>query len=143
MFVIVSKISFILWIALLFAEMKEQRGKSSALGRICQPPIFSPVAYLRRCLAAEFQPFRSPFSSTRSLGYNPAVHIPLFFLVERVRCLPQVQLTPLPKTLTLAFAAQLEKTLLRPMADIPEADLSRVDPKLVSSLLPFQRAGVK
>ncbi|OWK12689.1 SMARCAL1, partial [Cervus elaphus hippelaphus] len=61
---------------------------------------------------------------------------------ERVRCLPQVQLDPLPKTLTLAFAAQLQKTSLSPVADVPEADLSRVDSKLVSSLLPFQRAGV-
>lgn len=70
--------------------------------------------------------------------------MPLFsFLVEMARCLPQVQLSPLPKTLTLAFASQMEKTSLRPTADIPEADLSRVDPKLVSSLLPFQRAGVK
>ncbi|KAM5268881.1 SWI/SNF-related matrix-associated actin-dependent regulator of chromatin subfamily A-like protein 1 isoform 2-T6 [Hipposideros larvatus] len=63
-------------------------------------------------------------------------------LVERVRCLPQVQLSPLPKTLTLAFASQMEKTSLCPTADIPEADLSKVDPKLVSSLLPFQRTGV-
>ncbi|KAB0397678.1 hypothetical protein E2I00_013143 [Balaenoptera physalus] len=60
----------------------------------------------------------------------------------QVRCLPQVQLDPLPKTLTLAFAAQLQKTSLCPVADIPEADLSRVDSKLVSSLLPFQRVGV-
>ncbi|XP_010859463.1 PREDICTED: SWI/SNF-related matrix-associated actin-dependent regulator of chromatin subfamily A-like protein 1 [Bison bison bison] len=63
-------------------------------------------------------------------------------LMERVRGLPQVQLDPLPKTLTLAFTAQLQKTSLSPVADIPEADLSRVDSKLVSSLLPFQRAGV-
>nr|Q9TTA5.2 RecName: Full=SWI/SNF-related matrix-associated actin-dependent regulator of chromatin subfamily A-like protein 1; AltName: Full=HepA-related protein; AltName: Full=Sucrose nonfermenting protein 2-like 1 [Bos taurus] len=62
-------------------------------------------------------------------------------LMERVRGLPQVQLDPLPKTLTL-FRAQLQKTSLSPVADIPEADLSRVDSKLVSSLLPFQRAGV-
>ncbi|XP_006207338.2 SWI/SNF-related matrix-associated actin-dependent regulator of chromatin subfamily A-like protein 1 isoform X1 [Vicugna pacos] len=63
-------------------------------------------------------------------------------LIERARCLPQVQLDPLPKTLTLAFASQLEKTSLCPVADIPEADLSGVDSKLVSSLLPFQRTGV-
>ncbi|KAF6116239.1 SWI/SNF related, matrix associated, actin dependent regulator of chromatin, subfamily a like 1 [Phyllostomus discolor] len=63
-------------------------------------------------------------------------------LIERVRCLPQVQLSPLPKTLTLAFASQMEKTSLGLTADIPEADLSGVDPKLVSNLLPFQRAGV-
>lgn len=78
------------------------------------------------------------------LDINTPIHTPLFsFLVERVRCLPQVQLDPLPKTLTLAFAAQLQKTSLCPVADIPEADLSKVDSKLVSSLLPFQRAGVK
>ncbi|XP_057601468.1 SWI/SNF-related matrix-associated actin-dependent regulator of chromatin subfamily A-like protein 1 isoform X2 [Hippopotamus amphibius kiboko] len=63
-------------------------------------------------------------------------------LMQRVRSLPQVQLDPLPKTVTLAFATQLEKTALCPVADIPEADLSRVDSKLVSSLLPFQRTGV-
>ncbi|KAI6053833.1 SWI/SNF-related matrix-associated actin-dependent regulator of chromatin subfamily A-like protein 1 [Marmota monax] len=62
-------------------------------------------------------------------------------LITRVRCLPQVQLDPLPKTLTLAFASQLEKTSLQP-AEVPEADLSEVDAKLVSTLMPFQRAGV-
>ncbi|EPY89080.1 hypothetical protein CB1_000138048 [Camelus ferus] len=44
--------------------------------------------------------------------------------------------------LTLAFTSQLEKTSLCPVADIPEADLSGVDSKLVSSLLPFQGTGV-
>ncbi|XP_040123700.1 SWI/SNF-related matrix-associated actin-dependent regulator of chromatin subfamily A-like protein 1 isoform X4 [Ictidomys tridecemlineatus] len=62
-------------------------------------------------------------------------------LITRVRCLPQVQLDPLPKTLTLAFASQLEKTSLQPV-EVPEADLSEVDAKLVSTLMPFQRAGV-
>ncbi|XP_058388943.1 SWI/SNF-related matrix-associated actin-dependent regulator of chromatin subfamily A-like protein 1 [Diceros bicornis minor] len=63
-------------------------------------------------------------------------------LIERVRGLPHVQLDPLPKTLLLAFASQLEKTSLHLTADVPEADLSGVDPKLVSNLLPFQRTGV-
>ncbi|XP_005395742.1 PREDICTED: SWI/SNF-related matrix-associated actin-dependent regulator of chromatin subfamily A-like protein 1 [Chinchilla lanigera] len=63
-------------------------------------------------------------------------------LIMRARALPQVQLEPLPKTLTLAFASQLEKTSLQLTADIPEADLSGVDDKLVSNLMPFQRAGV-
>ncbi|XP_004641407.1 SWI/SNF-related matrix-associated actin-dependent regulator of chromatin subfamily A-like protein 1 [Octodon degus] len=63
-------------------------------------------------------------------------------LIMRARSLPQVQLEPLPKTLTLAFASQLEKTSLHLTADIPEADLSGVDDKLVSNLMPFQRAGV-
>uniref|UniRef100_A0A452QAB0 SWI/SNF-related matrix-associated actin-dependent regulator of chromatin subfamily A-like protein 1 n=1 Tax=Ursus americanus TaxID=9643 RepID=A0A452QAB0_URSAM len=63
-------------------------------------------------------------------------------LIQSVRCLPQVQLDPLPTTLTLAFASQLEKTSPCLTEPIPEADLSGVDPKLVSNLLPFQRAGV-
>uniref|UniRef100_A0A5F9CTR1 SWI/SNF-related matrix-associated actin-dependent regulator of chromatin subfamily A-like protein 1 n=1 Tax=Oryctolagus cuniculus TaxID=9986 RepID=A0A5F9CTR1_RABIT len=63
-------------------------------------------------------------------------------LIERVRCLPQVQLDPLPKTLVLAFASQVEKTSLHPTPDVPEADLSGVDSKLVSTLMPFQRAAV-
>ncbi|XP_027422897.1 SWI/SNF-related matrix-associated actin-dependent regulator of chromatin subfamily A-like protein 1 isoform X3 [Bos indicus x Bos taurus] len=88
------------------------------------------------------------FKSLPSRSYDPATKTWNFSmtdygpLMERVRGLPQVQLDPLPKTLTLAFAAQLQKTSLSPVADIPEADLSRVDSKLVSSLLPFQRAGV-
>lgn len=61
-------------------------------------------------------------------------------LIASVRCLPQVKLEPLPKTLVQAFASQLEKTTLT--ADVPEADLSEVDAKLVASLMPFQRAGV-
>lgn len=64
-------------------------------------------------------------------------------LIAKVRCLPQVQLDPLPTTLTLAFASQLKKTSLSLTPDVPEADLSEVDPKLVSNLMPFQRAGVK
>uniref|UniRef100_F7CK94 SWI/SNF-related matrix-associated actin-dependent regulator of chromatin subfamily A-like protein 1 n=1 Tax=Macaca mulatta TaxID=9544 RepID=F7CK94_MACMU len=63
-------------------------------------------------------------------------------LIAKVRCLPQVQLDPLPTTLTLAFASQLKKTSLSLAPDVPEADLSGVDPKLVSNLMPFQRAGV-
>ncbi|CAO2624922.1 SWI/SNF-related matrix-associated actin-dependent regulator of chromatin subfamily A-like protein 1 [Lemmus lemmus] len=63
-------------------------------------------------------------------------------LIAKSRDLQQVQLEPLPKTVTLAFAAQLEKTSLKAKADIPEADLSGVDAKLVSNLMPFQREGV-
>uniref|UniRef100_A0A452Q9N0 SWI/SNF-related matrix-associated actin-dependent regulator of chromatin subfamily A-like protein 1 n=1 Tax=Ursus americanus TaxID=9643 RepID=A0A452Q9N0_URSAM len=76
---------------------------------------------------------------SRSYGNHTALS---FFLVQSVRCLPQVQLDPLPTTLTLAFASQLEKTSPCLTEPIPEADLSGVDPKLVSNLLPFQRAGV-
>uniref|UniRef100_A0A8C0P4C2 SWI/SNF-related matrix-associated actin-dependent regulator of chromatin subfamily A-like protein 1 n=1 Tax=Canis lupus familiaris TaxID=9615 RepID=A0A8C0P4C2_CANLF len=88
------------------------------------------------------------FKSLPSRSYDPATKTWNFSmtdygaLIQRVRCLPQVQLDPLPKTLTLAFASQLEKTSPCLTQPIPEADLSGVDPKLVSSLLPFQRAGV-
>ncbi|XP_053453457.1 SWI/SNF-related matrix-associated actin-dependent regulator of chromatin subfamily A-like protein 1 isoform X2 [Nycticebus coucang] len=63
-------------------------------------------------------------------------------LIKSVRSLPQVQLDPLPTTLTLAFASQMQKTSPHPMADVPEADLSQVDDKLLSNLMPFQRTGV-
>lgn len=65
------------------------------------------------------------------------------FPVTKSRDLQQVKLEPLPKTVTLAFASQLEKTSLKAKADIPEADLSGVDAKLVSNLMPFQREGVR
>ncbi|XP_006867857.1 PREDICTED: SWI/SNF-related matrix-associated actin-dependent regulator of chromatin subfamily A-like protein 1 [Chrysochloris asiatica] len=63
-------------------------------------------------------------------------------LIEKARLLPQVRLDPLPKTIIQAFASQLEKTSRNLTADAPEADLSGVDSKLVSSLMPFQKAGV-
>uniref|UniRef100_H0WJS4 SWI/SNF-related matrix-associated actin-dependent regulator of chromatin subfamily A-like protein 1 n=1 Tax=Otolemur garnettii TaxID=30611 RepID=H0WJS4_OTOGA len=63
-------------------------------------------------------------------------------LIKSVRSLPQVQLDPLPMTLTLAFASQMQKTSPHPTADVPEADLSQVEDKLVSNLMPFQRTGV-
>ncbi|XP_043851021.1 SWI/SNF-related matrix-associated actin-dependent regulator of chromatin subfamily A-like protein 1 isoform X2 [Dromiciops gliroides] len=61
--------------------------------------------------------------------------------VEELRQLPGIQLEPLPKVVVQAFMAHLEKTSLRP-EEVPEVDLSEVDSKLVSSLMPFQRTGV-
>ncbi|KAL1770599.1 SWI SNF-related matrix-associated actin-dependent regulator of chromatin subfamily A 1 [Sigmodon hispidus] len=63
-------------------------------------------------------------------------------LITKSRELRQVHLEALPKTVTLAFASQLEKTSLNAKADVPEVDLSGVDAKLVSNLMPFQREGV-
>ncbi|XP_036609529.1 SWI/SNF-related matrix-associated actin-dependent regulator of chromatin subfamily A-like protein 1 [Trichosurus vulpecula] len=62
-------------------------------------------------------------------------------LMEEIRKLPGVQLEPLPKVVLQAFATHLEKKSLRP-DEVPEADLSTVDSKLVSGLMPFQRTGV-
>lgn len=62
--------------------------------------------------------------------------------MELVKTLPEVQLKPLPKPVLMAFVTQFEKSLLK-AEDPLEADLVGVDPKLVTSLLPFQREGVK
>uniref|UniRef100_A0A7N4PVG3 SWI/SNF-related matrix-associated actin-dependent regulator of chromatin subfamily A-like protein 1 n=1 Tax=Sarcophilus harrisii TaxID=9305 RepID=A0A7N4PVG3_SARHA len=62
-------------------------------------------------------------------------------LMQEVRQLPGIQLDPLPKVVLQAFAAHLEKKSLHP-EEVPEADLSTVDSKLVSGLMPFQRTGV-
>ncbi|XP_048341561.1 SWI/SNF-related matrix-associated actin-dependent regulator of chromatin subfamily A-like protein 1 [Sphaerodactylus townsendi] len=62
-------------------------------------------------------------------------------LIELVKSLPDVEVEPLPKPIIQTFAAQFEKSFPK-TADIPEADLSDVDPKVVASLMPFQREGV-
>uniref|UniRef100_A0A8C5EZZ7 SWI/SNF-related matrix-associated actin-dependent regulator of chromatin subfamily A-like protein 1 n=1 Tax=Gopherus evgoodei TaxID=1825980 RepID=A0A8C5EZZ7_9SAUR len=62
-------------------------------------------------------------------------------LMEAVQRLPSVEVEPLPKPVMQAFAPQLDKPALR-VSDIPEADLSAVDSKIVMSLMPFQREGV-
>ncbi|XP_074047514.1 SWI/SNF-related matrix-associated actin-dependent regulator of chromatin subfamily A-like protein 1 [Macrotis lagotis] len=62
-------------------------------------------------------------------------------LMNKVHQLPGVQLEPLPKVVVQTFAAHFEKMSPSP-EEVPEADLSAVDSKLVSSLMPFQRTGV-
>ncbi|XP_044525365.1 SWI/SNF-related matrix-associated actin-dependent regulator of chromatin subfamily A-like protein 1 [Gracilinanus agilis] len=62
-------------------------------------------------------------------------------LMEEIHQLPGIHLEPLPKAVVQAFAGYLTKTSSHP-EEVPEADLSAVDPKLVSSLMPFQRIGV-
>ncbi|KAH1184503.1 SWI/SNF-related matrix-associated actin-dependent regulator of chromatin subfamily A-like protein 1 [Mauremys mutica] len=62
-------------------------------------------------------------------------------LMEAVQRLPSVEVEPLPKPVIQAFAAQFAEPALR-VSDIPEADLSAVDSKIVMSLMPFQREGV-
>ncbi|XP_072473752.1 SWI/SNF-related matrix-associated actin-dependent regulator of chromatin subfamily A-like protein 1 [Notamacropus eugenii] len=62
-------------------------------------------------------------------------------LMEEVHKLPGVQLEPLPKVVLQAFATHLMKKSPHP-DEVPEADLSTVDSKLVSSLMPFQKTGV-
>ncbi|XP_062972780.1 SWI/SNF-related matrix-associated actin-dependent regulator of chromatin subfamily A-like protein 1 isoform X2 [Elgaria multicarinata webbii] len=62
-------------------------------------------------------------------------------LIELVRSFPEVEVEPLPKPIVQAFAAQFVTSVSK-AADIPEANLSGVEPKVVTSLMPFQREGV-
>ncbi|XP_065269355.1 SWI/SNF-related matrix-associated actin-dependent regulator of chromatin subfamily A-like protein 1 isoform X1 [Emys orbicularis] len=62
-------------------------------------------------------------------------------LMEAVQRLPSVEVEPLPKPVIQAFAPQFDEPALH-VSDIPEADLSAVDSKIVMSLMPFQREGV-
>lgn len=52
-----------------------------------------------------------------------------------------VEVEPLPDAVIKTFAAQLQGSPSQ--TDIPDADLSAVDSKIVTSLMPFQREGVK
>uniref|UniRef100_A0A8C3XW12 SWI/SNF-related matrix-associated actin-dependent regulator of chromatin subfamily A-like protein 1 n=1 Tax=Chelydra serpentina TaxID=8475 RepID=A0A8C3XW12_CHESE len=62
-------------------------------------------------------------------------------LMEAVQRLLSVEVEPLPKPVIQAFSPQFGEPALR-VSDIPEADLSAVDSKIVMSLMPFQREGV-
>lgn len=55
--------------------------------------------------------------------------------------LMSVEVEPLPEAVIKTFAAQLQRS--QSQTDIPDADLSVVDSKIVMSLMPFQREGVK
>lgn len=62
-------------------------------------------------------------------------------LMEALHRIQAVETEPLPRPVVQAFASQFEKTsVIRP--EIPDVDLSGVDSKLVSSLMPFQSEGV-
>lgn len=56
--------------------------------------------------------------------------------------LVSVEVEPLPGTVIQAFAAQIQSSTSQKM-DFPDVDLSVVDSKIVTSLMPFQREGVK
>ncbi|XP_027492831.1 SWI/SNF-related matrix-associated actin-dependent regulator of chromatin subfamily A-like protein 1 [Corapipo altera] len=61
-------------------------------------------------------------------------------LMEVLQSLVSVEVEPLPQAVIETFAAQLQRSSSR--TDIPDADLSVVDSKIVTSLMPFQREGV-
>ena len=62
--------------------------------------------------------------------------------MEQLGAIASAEVEPLPRGVVQAFGARFDGTLVGPL-DVPEADLSAVDPTLTSSLMPFQRDGVK
>ncbi|XP_059708786.1 SWI/SNF-related matrix-associated actin-dependent regulator of chromatin subfamily A-like protein 1 [Haemorhous mexicanus] len=61
-------------------------------------------------------------------------------LMQVLLSLVSVEVEPLPEAVIKTFAAQLQRS--PSLTDIPDADLSVVDSKIVTSLMPFQREGV-
>ncbi|KAJ8282334.1 hypothetical protein COCON_G00048530 [Conger conger] len=62
-------------------------------------------------------------------------------LMDILTGIPQVEVEPLPRAVIQAFPSQFEQSQAS-LSEIPEADLSDVDPVLTRSLMPFQRHGV-
>ncbi|NXB36497.1 SMAL1 protein, partial [Eulacestoma nigropectus] len=61
-------------------------------------------------------------------------------LMEVLLSLVSIEVEPLPEAVIKTFAAHLQRSPSQ--TDIPDADLSVVDSKIVTSLMPFQREGV-
>uniref|UniRef100_A0A8D0DC20 SWI/SNF-related matrix-associated actin-dependent regulator of chromatin subfamily A-like protein 1 n=1 Tax=Sander lucioperca TaxID=283035 RepID=A0A8D0DC20_SANLU len=62
------------------------------------------------------------------------------FSIEDYKSL-SVEVEPLPRAVVQAFSSRFDGTEARSL-DVPEADLSSIDPVLTCSLMPFQREGV-
>ncbi|XP_072253268.1 SWI/SNF-related matrix-associated actin-dependent regulator of chromatin subfamily A-like protein 1 isoform X1 [Leuresthes tenuis] len=62
-------------------------------------------------------------------------------LMDLLSGIAAVEVEPLPRAVIQAFSARFDGTGARSL-DVPEADLSSIDPTLTSSLMPFQREGV-
>uniref|UniRef100_A0AAX7SU15 SWI/SNF-related matrix-associated actin-dependent regulator of chromatin subfamily A-like protein 1 n=1 Tax=Astatotilapia calliptera TaxID=8154 RepID=A0AAX7SU15_ASTCA len=63
------------------------------------------------------------------------------FSLEDYKRLTAVEVEPLPRAIIQAFSARFDGTEAR-ILNVPEADLSSIDPSLTRSLMPFQREGV-
>jgi len=62
--------------------------------------------------------------------------------VEQLVGISAVEVEPLPRAVVQVFCARFDGPQARP-PEVPEADLSAIDPSLTRSLMPFQRDGVK
>uniref|UniRef100_A0A669B0N3 SWI/SNF-related matrix-associated actin-dependent regulator of chromatin subfamily A-like protein 1 n=1 Tax=Oreochromis niloticus TaxID=8128 RepID=A0A669B0N3_ORENI len=61
--------------------------------------------------------------------------------VDLLSGIAAVEVEPLPRAIIQAFSARFDGTEAR-ILNVPEADLSSIDPSLTRSLMPFQREGV-
>uniref|UniRef100_A0A674AFX3 SWI/SNF-related matrix-associated actin-dependent regulator of chromatin subfamily A-like protein 1 n=1 Tax=Salmo trutta TaxID=8032 RepID=A0A674AFX3_SALTR len=62
-------------------------------------------------------------------------------LMEALGAIPSVEIEPLPRGVIQVFSALFEGSQTWP-SEVPEADLSSIDPSLTRRLMPFQRDGV-
>ncbi|MEQ2278928.1 SWI/SNF- matrix-associated actin-dependent regulator of chromatin subfamily A-like protein 1 [Ameca splendens] len=62
-------------------------------------------------------------------------------LMDLLSGIAGVEVEPLPRPVIQAFAARFDGSEAKSL-DVPEADLSSIDPTLTSSLMPFQKEGV-
>ncbi|XP_030614198.1 SWI/SNF-related matrix-associated actin-dependent regulator of chromatin subfamily A-like protein 1 isoform X2 [Archocentrus centrarchus] len=62
-------------------------------------------------------------------------------LMDLLSGIAAVEVEPLPRAVIQGFSARFDGTEARSL-DVPEADLSSIDPSLTHSLMPFQRDGV-
>ncbi|XP_036965140.1 SWI/SNF-related matrix-associated actin-dependent regulator of chromatin subfamily A-like protein 1 [Acanthopagrus latus] len=62
-------------------------------------------------------------------------------LMDLLSGIAAVEVEPLPRAIVQAFSASFDGSEARSV-DVPEADLSSIDPSLTCSLMPFQREGV-
>lgn len=62
-------------------------------------------------------------------------------LMDLLSGIAAVEVEPLPRAIVQAFSARFDGTEARSL-DVPEADLSSIDPSLTHNLMPFQREGV-
>lgn len=83
-------------------------------------------------------PTKSYDMTTRKWSFSLEDYKPLMDLLSGIAA---VEVEPLPRAIIQAFCARFEEPQARSV-DIPEADLSNIDPTLTTSLMPFQRVGV-
>ncbi|XP_073330421.1 SWI/SNF-related matrix-associated actin-dependent regulator of chromatin subfamily A-like protein 1 [Pagrus major] len=62
-------------------------------------------------------------------------------LLDLLSGIAAVEVEPLPRAIVQTFSASFDGTEARSL-DVPEADISSIDPSLTCSLMPFQREGV-